>query len=93
MILKILGVGDLIIAAIFILSYLWHIIPDTWLFVMAGYLALKGLIFLISLDLASMVDIGCALVMFISAFFNIPFLVGGVVALFLIQKGVLSLLD
>jgi len=93
MIIKIFGVLDLIAAVIFGLSYYFHFIPRTMIFVIAGYLIVKGAIFLFSKDIASVIDIGCGLIILLSVFLNISHLVFIITLIFLAQKGLFSLLS
>ena len=93
MIVKILGAFDVTIGILFVFSYLFHIIPHSWLIVFAIYLAVKGVIFLLSADIASLFDIVVAIVIYASTFFNIPVLLGAIVSLFLIQKGIVSMVS
>ena len=55
------------------------------------YLIIKGVIFLISLDIASIIDIIVGIVIYVSLSFNLPGAVIVIAALFLIQKGLFSL--
>jgi len=93
MIIKIFGVLDLIAAIIFGLSYCFHFIPKTMMFVIAGYLILKGGIFLLTRDIASIIDVGCGIIIILSVFFNISHLIFIVTLIFLIQKGLFSLMS
>ena len=91
MLLKILGAFDAIAGVIFVFSYLFHIIPDSWLIFFACYLAIKGVIFLLSADIASLFDIIVAIIIYASTYFHIPILLGALVSLYLIQKGIVSI--
>jgi len=93
MIIKIFGILDLIAALIFGLSYYFDIIPHGLMFFFAGYLIVKGAIFLFSKDIASFIDIGCGLVLLGSVFLSISPLIFIITLIFLIQKGTFSLLS
>jgi len=93
MIIKIFGILDLIAAIIFGLSYYFHFIPKTIIFIIAGYLIIKGAIFLFSKDIASIIDVGCGIVILLSIFLSISNLIFIITLIFLIQKGVFSLLS
>lgn len=93
MIIKVFGILDLISALIFGLSYYFNIIPRSLIFFFAGYLILKGAIFLFSRDIASFIDVGCGIVMFISVFFSVSHLIFIITLIFLIQKGLFSFLS
>jgi len=93
MIIKIFGILDLITAVIFGLSHFFHFIPKTMMFIIAGYLIIKGAIFLFSKDIASVIDIGCGIVILLSVFLSISPLIFIITLIFLIQKGLFSLLS
>jgi hypothetical protein len=93
MIIKIFGVLDLISALIFGLSYYFHFIPKTMMFFVSGYLIIKGAIFLFSKDIASFIDVGCGVTILLSIFFSISHLIFIIALIFLIQKGLFSLLS
>lgn len=58
----------------------------------ALYLIVKGFIFVIvSLDVGSFIDIGAGILLGGAAFFNIPQLISGICASFLLFKGFFSL--
>jgi len=92
MIVKILGLLDIISALSFWLFALFHIIPQTLILIIAFYLLIKGAIFLISKDIASILDIICAGIIFLALNSGIPKFVAILVSLFLLQKGIFSLL-
>jgi len=91
MLTKILGLLDIFAAITFWLSVFFHIIPKTLVLLFAFYLLVKGVFFLISLDIASIIDVVCAGVMFLSFNYSLPAFVPILVTLFLLQKGVFSL--
>ena len=92
MIIKILGILDILTAFILWLSYSFHIIPTTLITILALYLLVKGIVFLISLDIASIIDVVCSGIIFLSLGFSVPAFLLILVSLFLLQKGILSLL-
>ena len=91
MIVKILGLADLIVAAIFLISVYFLSFPTTIILVAGIYLLIKGLIFSILLDVASILDVICAMIILLSIPFNLSLLLSSVVLLFLILKGIMSL--
>jgi hypothetical protein len=93
MIIKIFGILDLIAAIIFGLSHYFHFIPRTMTFIIAGYLIVKGAIFLLSKDIASLIDVGCGLVILLSIFLSISHLLFIITLIFLVQKGIFSLVS
>ena len=95
MIMKLLGVADLIIALLFFLNNTFDK-SDAWLpnsiILWAGIVLLvKGIFFLIFLDFASIIDIVCGLIIILSAFMSIYWLLAFLVAVFLVQKGLISI--
>lgn len=92
MIIKILGIFDLIAAVSFWLFAFFHIIPSSVIIILALYLLIKGIIFLVSMDLASILDILAAILIFISLAIALPKVIIFLVSIYLLQKGVLSLL-
>ena len=91
MIVKILGILDLIGAAVFWLFGMFGIIHPSLVSFFAFYLLIKGVIFLISADIASILDIVSAGIMFIAINSGVPKIFTILVALYLIQKGLFSL--
>jgi len=88
----ILGILDIFVAGIFALKLIFNLsFLDNLLLSGGIYLIIKGVIFLISLDFASALDIACGIVVILSSFFKIPIIIGIVVIVFLMQKGIFSL--
>lgn len=90
MIVKILGVFDILAAILFWLFAFFHIIPASLITLVALYLLAKGLIFLISLDIASIIDVIVSVIIFISLAVQIPHIIVFLITLYLLQKGVIS---
>ena len=92
MIIKILGILDILAALSFWLFFFVKIVPETFLLLLAFYLLVKGIFFLISRDIASILDVICAGIIFLTLNYQMPAFIAVLVSLFLIQKGILSLL-
>ena len=92
MIVKVLGILDIFAAMFFWLSFFFKFIPEKLILIAAFYLLIKGVVFLISKDIASILDIVCAGVIFLTLNYTIPSFLAILVSLFLLQKGILSLL-
>jgi len=96
MILKLLGILDILIAFILIINrYTPNYIPKFPQIILIGaglYLLVKGLIFLLGADILSSLDIVCGIVTIIFAFILLPQIIIGLVVLYLLQKGALSLI-
>lgn len=97
MLIKIFGTLDILTAIIFILnnnfdkSDIW--LPNAIILFFGVYLLLKGFIFTISLEIMSILDIICAILIIISASMHLHAIIAFLVALFLLQKGILSILE
>ena len=93
MIVKILGIFDLLAAVFFWVFAFYGIIPGSIVLFFAVYLIIKGTIFVITMEaIASGLDIISGLVLFFSLQFALPNFIIVIVTLYLIQKGVFSLL-
>jgi len=91
MIVKILGILDILVAMLFWLSTFFHIIPSSIIIFFAICLLAKGLFFVILEHIASAFDIIVAILMFVSLSHSIPSLIIFLITFLLLQKGVLSL--
>lgn len=93
MIIKIFGLLDIASAIIFWLSSITNFVSNDVLLVIGFYLLIKGGIFLLSKDIASIFDVVSSVVIFFSIGVSMPFWVVMIVALFLLQKGIFSLIS
>jgi len=94
MLIKILGITDIIIAILFTINAnldKWNWFPDRIILWAGIFLLIKGILFVLTLDFASLLDIICAIVILLSLTFNISLLISAIVILILLQKGFLSL--
>jgi len=92
MIVKFLGVIDIIAALIFWVFGIFHILPSSLVLVFAFVLLAKGIFFIISEHFASVLDVVISIVMFLSVSFNLPKFIIIIFAFLLIQKGIISLM-
>ena len=92
MIIKILGVLDILSGFLFWLNGFFNILPDSLMMIIVFYLIIKGLVFVFSKDIASMLDVGSGIVIYLSITFSLPGIIIFLVAFFLLQKGILSLI-
>ncbi len=94
MIIKALGILDIFIGicfwifGIFNLSFL-----SGFIFILGIMLLVKGVIFMTQLSIASILDIVAALIIISSASVVLPKIAVIIIALFLLQKGIFSLLS
>ena len=93
MLVKLLGILDIFIAVVFWIFGVFHVIPGKFLTVLGIILLVKGVIFIIGLSVASIIDIACALIIIIAGSVTVPHVMIVLVSLFLVQKGIFSLLS
>jgi hypothetical protein len=93
MLSKVLGILDLVAGGIFLLSIIISALPKTMVIISAVYFMVKGFLFLLVLDFASIIDFICGIIILMSAWTAIPLVLSIVVLLFLAQKGILSLIS
>jgi hypothetical protein len=94
MIIKILGILDIFIAIIFWTFGVFRLeFLSAMIFVLGIILLIKGLVFITGLSFASAFDMISALVIIFSASIVMPRIVVIIVSLFLLQKGVISLIS
>lgn len=93
MIIKMLGIVDIFIGVCFWLFGIFNIIPDKFILLLGFILLAKGVIFVINLNIVSILDIFSALVIILASASDtvLPNLVVIIVTLFLIQKGIFSM--
>jgi len=93
MIIKVLGVMDIFIALVFWIFGIFHIVPDNFVMILGLFLLVKGIIFLTGLSVASIFDILSAGLIILATYITMPKFIVIIVSLYLIQKGVFSLLS
>jgi len=91
MLVKILGIFDIISAILFWIFGFFDTIPKTVILFVAFYLLIKGAIFMLFRDVISVGDIICSGMIFLSLIIMLPKAVIFLVAIFLLQKGIVSL--
>lgn len=92
MLVKILGILDIFIAVCFWLFGIFHLFNDKFILILGFILIIKGLIFILGLSIMSFLDIILGIVIAISTFVAMPKVAVILIALFLLQKGISSLL-
>ena len=90
MLAKILGIGDLLSGMCILLA---SVFPAAWVIVFAKYLILKGGIFAVMGNVVSMIDVACGVYMIFLAFGYGWVVLNIIVIVFLIQKGLISLVS
>jgi len=93
MITKLFGIMDFLTAGAFLLQNSFSRFPESVVIFFAAYLLIKSLFFLIFLDFASIIDLICGIIILISAWAHIPIILSIIVAAYLIQKAVLSIIS
>jgi len=92
MIVKILGVLDIFIAVFFWLFGILHILPEKFIFTLGLILIIKGLLFVIHLNFVSILDVVVGGLIMLSTIWAFPYAMTIIITLFLLQKGIFSLL-
>jgi hypothetical protein len=94
MIVKILGILDIIIGISFAIFGVFHFYLFAGFLVLIGFILLiKGVVFLIGGSFASMLDILCAIIILTASAVSVPLIIIILVALYLLQKGIFSLVS
>ena len=95
MIIKVLGILDIFVGMCFWLFGIFHIIPNNFILILGLFLLVKGVIFVATLNIVSVLDIISALIIITASASEIvmPKLVVIIVTLFLLQKGIFSMLS
>ncbi len=88
MIVKLLGLVDLLTAVLAVFAHIGFI-PTSVLKIFAVYLIIKGAIFIKSFT--SILDLGCGVYLLLMFFFNMHSFIVYLVALYLFQKAVFSM--
>ncbi|MBU2497094.1 MAG: hypothetical protein KJ767_03490 [Nanoarchaeota archaeon] len=88
--IKLFGFLDFVSAILLLLVFLKALDP-IWLIFPAGYLLIKGWVFLmISKDIASIIDFVLGLLLFVFIFVEMPVIIFVVLLIWLIQKAAFS---
>ncbi len=95
MIIKILGILDIFIGIVFWLFGIFNIIPSSFIFIIGLFLLIKGIVFIFGLSIVSALDIVSGIIIMAASATSIvmPNLVIILIAIFLIQKGIFSMLS
>jgi len=93
MIIKILGILDILTAIIFWLFGAFAIISSNFILLIGMILLVKGLVFSVKLNAISILDVISAILIISSTAIEFPFVVIVLISLFLLQKGIFSLLS
>jgi len=93
MIIKILGILDIFVGICFWLFGIFHVIPSSFILILGLYLLAKGIAFITGLSFISLLDIVSSFIIIASTSNTMPQVVVILVSLFLLQKGVFSLLS
>jgi len=91
MVVKILGILDIIAGASFWLFSFFSIIPESFILLCALYLIAKGIIFVTSLNAASILDIISGIIILLALAVSLPTIIPVLVTLYLLPKGIFSL--
>ena len=93
MIIKALGIFDIILAVLFLIMNVFNLGSLTGIVFLLGlFLLAKGLAFSTRLDIASVLDIITAVLVIIGTSLELPFFIVFIVFIYLLQKGIFSIL-
>lgn len=91
--IQFLGNADLVLGLLLLIDISFGFIPHFLLFFFALILLGKGLIFVWSLDIASVIDIMSSIIIISSSVVMFPEIILIVISIYLIQKGAFSLFN
>ena len=91
MIVKLLGILDIVVGICFWLFGLFFIIPSSFIFILGLFLLGKGIIFLAGFSVASILDILFGIIILTGISFAFPKIIVILVSMFIVQKGLFSL--
>lgn len=92
MIVKLLGIFDILVGVIFWIFGIFHILPESLVLILGLFLLAKGVVFATNLNVTSILDIVSAVIILSATSVIMPQIVVILVALFLLQKGIFSML-
>ena len=93
MIVKALGILDIFIAVCFWIFGILNVLPERFILILGFILLIKGLVFIWGMSVASALDIIIGVIVIISTAVAMPKVMVALIALFLLQKGIFSLLS
>ena len=95
MILKLLGIIDIFVGICFWLFGIFHILPESFILILGLFLLAKGVIFVTGLSIVSILDIISSIIIITTSSSEIvmPKIVVIIITLFLLQKGIFSMLS
>ena len=93
MIIKILGILDIFVAACFWIFGILGWIPSSFVLVLGLFLLVKGIVFITGFAVGSILDIASAIIIISATSIEMPNLVVILVTLFLLQKGIFSMVS
>ena len=96
--IKIFGAIDIFAGVIFFGDAMLNLagmnfIPNTLILIVGIFLLIKSAIFIVGLDINTILDLICGLIIIVSLSVTIPLIIVSLVALFLVQKGFFSFVD
>ncbi len=91
MIVKLLGILDIIVGICFWLFGLFHIIPSSFILILSLFLIGKGLVFIAGFSVASILDILFGIIILTGTSFAFPKIIVILISMFIVQKGLFSL--
>jgi|APSaa5957512622_1039677.scaffolds.fasta_scaffold32056_2 hypothetical protein len=94
MIVKILGALDIVVGLLFWIYGIFHVESlGGFVFILGLFLLVKGLVFIATMDIASAFDIVFGICIIIGTTFTLPKLFVIIISIFILQKGIFSMLS
>jgi hypothetical protein len=93
LVIKLLGILDIFVGICFWIFEVFNLIPGSFILILGLFLLAKGLIFITGFSAASSLDIICSIILIATSSTAMPKVIVIIVSLFLIQKGIFSLLS
>lgn len=95
MIIKILGIIDIFVGMCFWLFGIFHLLPESFILILGLFLLVKGIVFITGLSIVSFLDILSSIIIIIASASEVtmPNIVVIIITLFLLQKGIFSMLS
>lgn len=93
MIIKLLGILDIFIAICFWIFGIFGWISNSFILLLGLFLLVKGIVFITGLSFASILDILASVIIILGSSYELPNIAIIIISLFLLQKGIMSLLN
>jgi uncharacterized membrane protein len=94
MIIKILGILDIVVGLLFWVYGIFHVESlEGIIFILGLFLLVKGLVFISTMDIASAFDVVFGILIIIGISIMLPKVLVIIISIFILQKGIFSMLS